>query len=151
MRLLLGPEYAAAAGELVGSPPGEGPGGGPVNRPVPEVRQRLLGPLRWDFPKDAILIGREEIVVEAWGPPPGKPTKFIADHWNFGPHHFHFDVQTNLMVRQFQVEVALTLQTQWNLTRPDPKYLEVDKGCYKGLAHVNLSCVSPPPSPPEEA
>lgn len=131
--------------------PGYEPGGDPSVDPFPKFDNVLLGPLRWDFPGDAILIGREEIVVEAWGPPPGEPTTFVADHWNKGPHHFHFDVKTNLMVRQYQAETALTCQTQWNLTRPDPYYFQVDKACYHGLTRMNLSCIAPPPQPPPRA
>lgn len=107
----------------------------------------LLGPLRWDFPSDAVLIGREEIELE-W-------TEFgtqdssrlvVADHWNKGPHHFWYEVSTNLMVRQYQTEAALTVQTNYTIGEPDESFFTVPESCYKGLLHSNFSCVAPPPS-----
>lgn len=129
--------------------PGMGPGEDPADDPFPSFDNVLLGPLRWDFPGDAVLIAREEIELE-WSGDDGTPRTVVADHWNKGPHHFHYDVQTNQMVRQWQAEVALTLQTHYVLGSPDPVNLEVDKSCYSGLFHLNLSCIAPPPVPPPQ-
>jgi len=106
----------------------------------------LLGPLRWDFPSDAVLIGREEIELEwtAFGKQDSHKM-VIADHWNKGPHHFWYEVSTNLMVRQYQTEAALTVQTNWTVGEPDPALFIIPKNCYTGLTHANLSCVAPPP------
>merc|ERR1712232_484820 len=35
-----------------------------------------------------------------------------------------------------------------NYTMPDDSVFVVPKGCYSGLFHHNVSCRSPPPSPP---
>lgn len=107
----------------------------------------LLGPLRWDFPHDAVLIGREEIELEwtAFGRQDSHKI-VVADHWNKGPHHFWYEVSTNLMVRQYQTEAALTVQTNWSVGEQDPSLFVIPDLCITGL-HMNLSCVAPPPSP----
>lgn len=51
-----------------------------------------IGPLRYDFARDAVLIGREMIGIEY------QNREVLADHWNKGPHHFWIEVSTNLMV-----------------------------------------------------
>jgi hypothetical protein len=111
----------------------------------------LLGPLRWDFPHDAVLVGREEIEMEwtAFGKQDSH-RMVVADHWNKGPHHFWYEVATNLMVRQYQTEAALTVQTNWSVGEPDPSFFEIPQSCITGL-HGNLSCVSPPPAPAPKA
>eukprot|EP00665_Eupelagonemidae_sp_cell47_P000016 gene16-8031_t len=92
--------------------------------PYPAYHNTLLGPLRWDFPRDSLLVGRERIFVEYAN------RTVVADHWTKGPHHFWFEVATNLM---------------WDLAPPDPSVFEVPRGCYAGLLHKNMSCVAPPP------
>merc|ERR1739845_341525 len=73
----------------------------------------------------------------------------VADHWNKGPHHFWYEVSTNLMVRQYQTEAALTIQTNWTIGEPDASLFDVAPAC-SGIRKMNLSCVSPPPGPATE-
>lgn len=97
------------------------------------------GPLYFDFAKDAVLIGREEIGLEGLG------KTSVADHWNKGPHHFWIDVASNKMVRGWQPWNGLNVYYDWDLTAPDPKVFEVPKSCYSGALHKNISCIAPYP------
>merc|ERR1712093_101241 len=119
--------------------------------PFDHADNTLLGPLRWDFPHDSILIGREEIELEwtDWDEKSDTHRMVIADHWNKGPHHFWYEVSTNMMVRQYQTEAALTVQTNWTVGEPDDWWFDVNPAC-SGILKVNLSCVSPPPGPATE-
>jgi hypothetical protein len=106
----------------------------------PVTGNAITGPLRYDFLDTAKLIGRERIVPEYLKRP------MVADHWVKGPHHFWIEVATNLMVREWQPFNGHQIYYDWNLTRPDPELIEVPERCYKGLLHMNISCVAPPPS-----
>lgn len=75
-------------------------------------------------------------------------SEIVADHWVKGPHHFWIDVSTNLMVREWQPFNGLQTYYNWNLSAPDPAVIDVPSICYKGLLHVNVSCIAPPPSAP---
>jgi len=103
--------------------------------------KKTIGPLHHDFAKDAVLIGREQIHVEA---PINKTV--IADHWNKGPHHFWIDVQTNQMIRAWQPFNGLEVYSDWKAGKPDPQMLVLDKSCYTGALHKNISCIAPPPT-----
>merc|ERR1712010_394161 len=69
----------------------------------------------------------------------------VADHWNKGPHHFWYDVSTNLMVRQYQTEAALTIQTNWKIGEPDPSIFDLAPAC-TGMRKLNLSLGHWPPT-----
>merc|ERR1712232_1413835 len=102
----------------------------------------VLGALRHDFAKDAILIGRERIKLEylnRWT---------IADHWMKGPHNFWVEVATNQMVRGWQPYNGLQIWYDWDMNMPTEDKFAVPEGCYKGLLHHNVSCRAPPPGPP---
>lgn len=99
----------------------------------------VLGPLTYDFLKGSKLVGRERIVPEYLNTP------IVADHWVKGPHHFWFDVATNLAVREWQPFNGHNIYYNWNLTTPDASIIDVPKNCYKGLLHYNISCLAPPP------
>ncbi|CAK0880435.1 unnamed protein product [Prorocentrum cordatum] len=109
----------------------------------PVQKNAITGPLRYDFLDTAKLIGRERIIPEYIG------RSLVADHWVKGPHHFWIEVSTNLMVREWQPFNGHQIYYNWNLTRPDPALIDVPEICYKGLLHVNVSCVAPPPSLPQ--
>ena len=100
-----------------------------------------IGPLVHDFAKDAVLVGRERIGLEGLG------MSVVADHWNKGPHHFWFDVQTNRMVRGWQPWNGLNVYRPdtWVVGPPAAELFGVDKSCYTGLLHKNISCVAPYP------
>lgn len=103
--------------------------------------KKNIGPLHYDFAKDGELIGREKIYVE------NLDVTVVADHWNKGPHHFWIDVATNQMIRAWQPFNGLEVYKDWNYTAPDPNMLIVDKSCYTGALHKNISCNAPPPGP----
>jgi hypothetical protein len=107
----------------------------------PTVENALNGPLSYDFLRDAVLIGRERIVPEYLNTP------LVADHWVKGPHHFWFDVATNLMVREWQPFNGHQIYYDWDLNEPEPELIDLPEKCYKGLLHANISCTAPPPSP----
>merc|ERR1712083_576172 len=97
-----------------------------------------------------VLIGREWIQLEwtSYNQTEDSSKWVIADHYNKGPHHFWYDVRTNLMVRQYQTEAALTIQTNWVLEEPDPSHFEVAEICKDPAAGLtNMSCVAPAPAP----
>lgn len=120
--------------------------------PFKNFKNVLLGPLRWDFPADSVLIGRELIELEWTADGEQDSHKMVvADHWNKGPHHFWYDVQTNLMVRQYQTEAALTIQQEWEVGEPDSSAFKLDATCSNASSLVNMSCVSPPPAPAPRA
>jgi hypothetical protein len=106
----------------------------------PTVQNAINGPLSYDFLSDAVLIGRERIVPEYLNTP------MVADHWVKGPHHFWFDVATNLMVREWQPFNGHQIYYDWDLSMPAPETIELSELCYKGLLHVNASCIAPPPA-----
>lgn len=106
----------------------------------PVTKNAITGPLSYDFNRNAKLVGRERIVPEYLG------KSIVADHWVKGPHHFWIDVATNLMVREWQPFNGHQIYYNWNLTRPDPSIIDVPEYCYKGLRHLNVSCVAPPPA-----
>lgn len=99
------------------------------------------GPLYFDFAKDAVLVGRELIGLE------GYDVKVVADHWNKGPHHFWVDVATNLFVRGWQPWNGLNVYKpgSWVIGEPDESIFAVDKSCYSGLLHKNITCIAPYP------
>lgn len=105
----------------------------------PVTGNAITGPLSYDFLDNAKLVGRELIVPEYLKKP------LVADHWVKGPHHFWFEVSTNLMVREWQPFNGHQIYYDWNLTRPDPEIINVPEICYKGIQHFNISCVAPPP------
>lgn len=111
-----------------------------ISTPDPTVENAINGPLTFDFLKDAVLIGRERIVPEYLNTP------MVTDHWVKGPHHFWFDVATNLMVREWQPFNGHQIYYDWDLSKPAPETIDVQERCYEGLLHVNISCISPPPS-----
>ena len=49
------------------------------------------------------------------------------------------------MVRQWQAELALTLQDNYVIGPPDRAVFFPDPSCYGPLS-LNLSCVAPPPA-----
>lgn len=106
----------------------------------PTVENSIMGPLSYDFLKGAVLIGRERIVPEYLNTP------MVADHWVKGPHHFWFDVATNLMVREWQPFNGHQIYYDWDLSMPKPETIDLPQRCYKGLLHVNASCIGGPPS-----
>lgn len=120
---------------------------------VPHIGKPFLGALRYDFAKDAVLIGREKIGLEAsttTSPPSSAYWRTIlADHWNMGPHHFWVEVSTNLMLRGWQPFNALQVFYDWNLTLPEPEFFQVGKSCLD-MFTANLSCPvgTPTPAPP---
>lgn len=101
----------------------------------------IIGPLRYDFASDAVLIGRERIEIEFRTP----YMEVVADHWTKGPHHFWIEVATNKMIRGWQPYNGLNIYYNWDTTVPDPSKFVVDKSCYTGFLHKNISCVAPPP------
>jgi hypothetical protein len=111
----------------------------------PTVENALNGPLSYDFLKGAVLIGRERIVPEYLN------TVVLADHWVKGPHHFWFDVTTNLMVREWQPFNGHQIYYDWDLSKPAEDVIGLEKLCYEGLLHYNVSCKAPPPAPPPAA
>jgi len=106
----------------------------------PVVDNAITGPLSYDFNKGAKLVGRERVKPEYFD------HEIVADHWVKGPHHFWIDVATNQMVREWQPFNGLQTYVNWNLTTPDPSVIDLPSLCYKGLLHVNVSCIAPPPS-----
>lgn len=96
-----------------------------------------IGPLRYDFNSDAVLVGRELIGVEFLD------RKVVADHWNKGPHHFWIEVTTNKMIRAWQPYNGLNVYSKWNFSKPAMKDLVVTPSCYSGFPplHKNISCV----------
>jgi len=88
-----------------------------------------------------MICGREYIGLE------GLNKIVLADHWTKGPHHFWVDVKTNLMVRGWQPFNGLNVYYDWNMTAPNPSLFTVDKSCYSGPLHKNISCVAPYPDP----
>lgn len=109
-------------------------------RPNGDKSKKYSGPLVHDFAKDAVLIGREKIGVEILN------KEVIADHWNKGPHHFWIEVETNQMIRAWQPFNGLQIYSNWNYTMPPQENFKVDKSCYTGLLHKNISCIAPPPT-----
>jgi len=110
-----------------------------IGPPDPTVENAINGPLPYDFLRDAVLIGRERVVLEYLN------KQVVADHWVKGPHHFWFDVATNLMVREWQPFNGHQIYHAWNLSKPAPLDIDVQERCYKGLLHVNISCIAPHP------
>eukprot|EP00658_Telonema_sp_P-2_P079772 TRINITY_DN77_c0_g2_i1.p1 TRINITY_DN77_c0_g2~~TRINITY_DN77_c0_g2_i1.p1 ORF type:complete len:400 (+),score=48.03 TRINITY_DN77_c0_g2_i1:318-1517(+) len=103
----------------------------------PTRQNALVGPLSYDFNRGAKLIGRERIKPEHMA------HFVVADHWVKGPHHFWVDVATNQMLREWQPFNGLQTYYAWNYTRPAVRLPEL---CYKGLLHINISCVFPTPA-----
>lgn len=115
---------------------------GPID---PVVGNALTGPLRYNFNEGAKLVGRERVKPEYLN------DFLLADHWVKGPHHFWIDVATNLMVREWQPFNGLQTYMNWNLSTPDPRVMALEEICYKGLRHVNVSCLLPPPNASRES
>ena len=108
----------------------------------PVVDNAVTGPLSYDFNSGAKYVGRERIKPEYYD------HSIVADHWAKGPHHFWIDVQTNLMVREWQPFNGLQTYLEWNVSTPDASLMAVPPICYRGLLHHNVSCIAPAPSPP---
>jgi len=98
----------------------------------------IIGPLRYDFPVDSTLIGREMIELEF-----RDGEMVLADHWSKGPHHFWYEVATNRMVRGWQPYNGLNVYYNWVIEAPNPQEFVVDKSCYQGNRFNNISCVQP--------
>eukprot|EP01065_Artemidia_motanka_P038133 TRINITY_DN469_c0_g1_i3.p2 TRINITY_DN469_c0_g1~~TRINITY_DN469_c0_g1_i3.p2 ORF type:complete len:525 (+),score=225.63 TRINITY_DN469_c0_g1_i3:76-1650(+) len=113
-----------------------------------------LGPLHANFAKDAVLIGREKIGLEAsetTSPPTsGIATEVVADHWILGPHHFWVDVASNQMVRGWQPFNALQVFYNWGATPPTraDNPFKLTQSCRDHYT-ANLTC-SPEPGVPSK-
>merc|ERR1712048_579331 len=99
----------------------------------PTVENAINGPLSFDFLKGAVLIGRERIVPEYLNTP------FVVDHWVKGPHHFWFDVVTNLMVREWQPFNIRNVYHNWKIEAPSQETMQLAAAC-RNIFGVNISC-----------
>lgn len=99
------------------------------------------GPLRYDFSKDAVYVGREEIGLE------GLNMTVVADHFNKGPHHFWISPETGHFVRGWQPWNGLNVYKPgtWSIGAVPKEKFAVPKSCYSGLLHKNISCSGPYP------
>lgn len=107
----------------------------------PSVTGALNGPLPWDFLKGALLIGRERITPEYLNQP------VVTDHWVKGPHHFWYDVETKLMVREWQPFNGLNIYYDWKIGKPAQDTMALDPLCTDdgNNASINISCHFPHP------
>jgi len=99
----------------------------------PSISGAIMGGLEYDFLLGARLVGRERIMPEHLN------TWYVTDHWVKGPHHFWFDVTTNLMVREWQPFNIRNVYHDWQLGEPSQDTMKMAKAC-TDIFHINATC-----------